>query len=74
MHNIVRVYFSALDTFIRSSFDEKGAYNEWFKIYLLSVSEKLPVFKFRCFGKYILQLHGYFYVHVSGQRHTGLER
>ena len=26
------------------------------------------------FGKYIIQLNGYFYVHVSGQRQTGLER
>ena len=32
-----------------------------------------PVSKFRYFGKYILQLYGYFYVHVSGQRRTGLE-
>ena len=42
--------------------------------YILSVNEKLPVFKFRYFGKYIIQLYDYFYVHVSGQRQTGLER
>ena len=29
---------------------------------------------FDIFGKYIIQLFGYFYFHVSGQRHTGLER
>ena len=36
-------------------------------INILSVNEKLPVSKFRYFGKYIIQLFGYFYVHVSGQ-------
>ena len=41
---------------------------------ILSVNEKLPVSKFRYFGKYIIQLFGYFYVHVSDQRHTCLER
>ena len=41
---------------------------------MLSVNEKLLVSKFRYFGKYIIQLYGYFDVHVSGQRHTGLER
>ena len=41
---------------------------------MLSVSEKLRVSKFRYFGKYIIQLYSYFYVHVSGQRLTGLER
>ena len=40
---------------------------------ILSVSEKLPVSSFRYFGKYIIQLYGYFYVHVSGQRQTGYE-
>ena len=40
---------------------------ENFHLYILSVSEKLPVSKFRYFGKYIIQLYGYMYVHVSGQ-------
>ena len=43
-------------------------------IYILSVNEKLPVSKFRDFGKYIIQLFGYYYVHVSGQRQAGLEK
>ena len=43
-------------------------------IYILSVNEKLPVFKFRYFGKYIIQLDGYFYAQVSGERQTGLEK
>ena len=42
--------------------------------HILSLSEKQLVSKFRYFGKYIIQLYGYFYVHVSGQRQTGLER
>ena len=42
--------------------------------YILSVNEKLPVSKFRYFGKYIVQLFGYCYIHVSGQRQSGLER
>ena len=41
---------------------------------ILSVNEKLPVSKFQYFGKYIIQLFGYHYVHVSGQRQTDLER
>ena len=41
---------------------------------ILSVNEKLPASKFQYFGKYIVQLFGYCYVHVSGQRQTGLER
>ena len=41
---------------------------------ILRVSEKLPVFKVGYFGKYIIQLYSYLYVHVSGQRQTGLER
>ena len=41
---------------------------------ILSVNEKLPVSKFRYFGKYIMQLFGYCYVHVSGQRQGDLER
>ena len=41
---------------------------------ILSVNEKLPVSKFRYFGKYIMQLFGYCYVHVSGQRQADLER
>ena len=45
-----------------------------FLINKLSVSEKLPVSKFQYFGKYIMQLYSYFYVHVSGQGRTGLER
>ena len=40
---------------------------------ILNVNEKLPVSKFRYFGKYIIQLSGYFYVHVSGQQQTGLK-
>ena len=43
------------------------------KSLMLRVSEKLPVSKFRYFGKYMIQLYGYFYVHVSGQRNTGLD-
>ena len=39
---------------------------------VLSVNEKLPISIFRYFGKYIIQLDGYFYVHVSGQRQSGL--
>ena len=42
--------------------------------YLLSVNEKLLVSKFRYFRKYIIQLFGYGYVYVSGQRQAGLER
>ena len=41
---------------------------------ILSVNEKLPVSKFQYFGKYIIQLFGYCYVHVSGQKQAGLER
>ena len=41
---------------------------------ILSVNEKLPVSKFRYFGKYIIQLFGHCYVHVSGQRQAGFER
>ena len=41
---------------------------------ILSVNEKLPVSKFLYFGKYIMQLFGYCYVHVSGQRQADLER
>ena len=41
---------------------------------ILSVNEKLPVLKFRYFGKYIIQLFGYCIVHVSGQREAGLDR
>ena len=53
-------------------------HQSWLQIILynniLSVSEKLPVSKFWYFEKYIIQLYGYFYVQVSGQRQTGLER
>ena len=41
---------------------------------ILCVNEKLPALKFQYFGKYIIQLFGYCYVHVSGQRRTVLER
>ena len=41
---------------------------------ILSVNEKLPVSKFRYFGKYIIQLDDYFCVHVSCQRQTGFEK
>ena len=41
--------------------------------HILSINEKLPVSKFRYFGKYIIQLFGYCYIHVSGQQHAGLE-
>ena len=34
---------------------------------ILSVNEKLPVLQFRYFGKYIIQLFCYCYVHFSGQ-------
>ena len=43
-------------------------------ICLLSANEKLPVSNFRYFGKYIIELFGYCYVHVSGQRQADLER
>ena len=49
-----------------------GGYEDFVDI--LSVNEKLPVSKFRYFGKYIMQLFGYCYVHVSGQRQADLER
>ena len=49
-------------------------FNNFIKRYILSINEKLPVLKFRYFGKYIIQLFGYWYVHVSGQRKAGLER
>ena len=39
-----------------------------------SVNEKLPASTFQYFGKYIIQLFGYCYVHVSGQRQPSLER
>ena len=39
-----------------------------------SFHEKLPVSKVRYFGKFIIQLDGYFYVHVSSQWHIGLEK
>ena len=38
---------------------------------ILSVNEKLPVLKFQYFGKYIIQLFGYCYLHVFGQRQAG---
>ena len=41
--------------------------------FILSVNEKLPVSKVRSFGKYVIQLDGYFYIHVSGQRQIGVE-
>ena len=47
------------------------------KIYegnILSVDKKLPVSKLRYSGKYILQLNGYFYIHVSGRQQTGLRK
>ena len=40
---------------------------------ILSVNEKLPVPKFGLLGKYMIQLDSYIYVHLSGQRQTGLE-
>ena len=43
-------------------------------LYILNVNEKLPASKFQYFGKYKKQLFSYCYVHVSGQRQTGLER
>ena len=50
------------------------AFYTMFVRYILSVNEKLPVLKFRYFGKYIIQLFGYCWVHVSGQRQACLER
>ena len=49
----------------------------WYKsndslYYILSVNEKLPVSEFRYSGKYIIQLDGYFYAYVSGERQTGV--
>ena len=67
---------------IRASCPGKG-HDEIFKdliqtvgVYLtiLSVNEKLPVSKFRYFGKNIIQLLGYCYVHDFGQRKAGLGR
>ena len=56
------------------SLDKFWSYlRENFRI-ILSVNEKLPVSKLRYFGKYIMQLFGYCYVHVSGQRQADLER
>ena len=40
----------------------------------VAVDEKLPVSKFRYFGKYIIQLDGYFCIYVSDQPWTGLEK
>ena len=42
--------------------------------YIHSVNEKLPALKVLYFRKYIIQLLGCCYVHVSGQRQAGLER
>ena len=42
-------------------------------LYILSVNEKLPVWKIPYFGKYVIQHFGYCYVHVSSQRQAGLE-
>ena len=39
---------------------------------IISVNEKLE--KFPYFGKYKILLDGYFYIHVSGQLQTGLEK
>ena len=36
--------------------------------------KKLPVSKIRYFGKYLMQLFGYCYIHVSVQRQADLER
>ena len=44
------------------------------KVCILSVNEKLPVSKYRHFGKFIIQLDGYFCIHVSGRRQTGVEK
>ena len=41
---------------------------------ILSVNEKLPVSKFWYFGKYIMQLFDYCYVHVSCHWQADLER
>ena len=41
---------------------------------ILSVNEKLPVSKCQYFRKYIIQLFGFCYIHVSGQWQAGLER
>ena len=48
-----------------------GAYNMAFgarqeEVNKLSVNEMLPVWKFQYFVKYIIQLFGYCYIHVSG--------
>ena len=45
-----------------------------YSVFSISANEKLPVLKFRYFGKYIIQLFGYYYVYASGQRQAGLER
>ena len=47
------------------------------KMYDMDVTQrqwKITVSKFWYFDKYIIQLFGYFYAHVSGQWCTGLER
>ena len=41
---------------------------------ILGANEKLPVSKFRYFGKNMIQLFDNCYVHVSSQRQAGLER
>ena len=41
---------------------------------ILSVNKKLPLSKFRYFGKYLIQRDDYLCIHVSGQRRTGLEK
>ena len=41
---------------------------------ILGLNEKLPVSKFRYFGKHIVQLFAYCFVHVSGQGQASLER
>ena len=43
-------------------------------ISIVSVNEKLPVPKFQYFRKYIIQLDGYFCIHVACQRQTGFEK
>ena len=51
-----------------------NVYYFYYSVSILNVNEKLPASKFQYFGKYKIQLFGYCYVHVSGQRQTGLKR
>ena len=46
----------------------------WIFPCMLIYSVSMKSYQYRNFGKYIIQLFGYCYVHVSGHRQAGLER